>query len=93
MRGQHGQRWAVGGQSRGEPGDGLVEETQRRRPVVLASRVDEGGHRQAAAAGDVQKALDLRAYKGFRQFPKYEATFNDNAAAYYGQREKRGAAK
>jgi cyclase len=33
----------------------------------------------------VQNALDLRAYKGFRQFPKYEATFKDNAASYYGQ--------
>ena len=41
----------------------------------------------------VQKALDLRAYQGFRQFPKYEATFNDNAAAYYSQLEMRGAAK
>lgn len=33
----------------------------------------------------VKKALDLRAYNGLRQFPQYEATFKDNAAAYYGQ--------
>lgn len=41
----------------------------------------------------VIKALDLRAYKGFRQFPNYEATFKDNAAAYYAQLEKRGSQK
>jgi glyoxylase-like metal-dependent hydrolase (beta-lactamase superfamily II) len=36
-----------------------------------------------------QKALELSAYKSFRQFPNYEATFKDNAAAYYEQLEKR----
>ncbi|HKV95282.1 MAG TPA: MBL fold metallo-hydrolase [Candidatus Angelobacter sp.] len=41
----------------------------------------------------VQNALDLSAYKGFRQFPNYEATFKDNAAAYYHQLEKRKAKK
>lgn len=35
----------------------------------------------------VQKALALDAYKDLRQFPQYEATFKDNAAAYYKQLE------
>ncbi len=38
----------------------------------------------------IQKLLVLRAYEDFRQFPKYEATFKDNAAAYYSQLEHRG---
>jgi cyclase len=37
----------------------------------------------------VQKALVLSAYKNLRQFPQYEATFKDNAAAYYKQLESR----
>jgi hypothetical protein len=31
----------------------------------------------------------LRAYKDFRQYPRYEATFKDNAAEYYKQLDKR----
>ena len=41
----------------------------------------------------VQQGLNLSSYKGLRQFPNYEATFEDNAAAYYVQLEKRAAAK
>jgi cyclase len=37
----------------------------------------------------VQKALVLSDYKDLRQFPQYEATFKDNAAAYYKQLESR----
>ena len=37
----------------------------------------------------VQKALVLNDYKDLRQFPQYEATFKDNAAAYYQQLERR----
>jgi len=33
----------------------------------------------------VKKSLHLEKYKGFRQYPKYEATFADNAEAYYKQ--------
>jgi cyclase len=36
----------------------------------------------------VQNALVLSGYKDFRQFPQYEATFKDNAAAYYKQLER-----
>src|SRR6185312_13038698 len=39
----------------------------------------------------IQKSLALDVYKNFRQYPNYEATFKDNAAAYYGQLEKRQA--
>jgi hypothetical protein len=38
----------------------------------------------------IQKQLVLNAYKDLRQFPQYEATFKDNAAAYYSQLEHRG---
>jgi cyclase len=33
----------------------------------------------------VKKSLRLEKYKNFRQYPKYEATFADNAEAYYKQ--------
>ena len=39
----------------------------------------------------VQEKLDLHTYKDFRQYPKYEATFADNAAAYYRQLRERAA--
>jgi cyclase len=50
-------------------------------------------HAEGKTLAQVQKALDLSAYKGFRQFPNYEATFKDNAAAYYEQLEKRRSQK
>lgn len=37
----------------------------------------------------IQASLALDTYKNFRQYPNYEATFKDNAAAYYRQLEKR----
>jgi cyclase len=37
----------------------------------------------------VKQQIALPAYPYFRQFPKYEATFADNAAAYYHQLEQR----
>ena len=36
--------------------------------------------------------LDLSRYRDLRQFPQYEATFADNAAAYYAQLQARGRA-
>jgi hypothetical protein len=38
-----------------------------------------------ASLARIKEKLDLGKYKDFRQFPKYEATFRDNAAAYYQQ--------
>ena len=46
-------------------------------------------YRQGLPLKQVQAALALNAYKNFRQYPNYEATFKDNAAAYYRQLEKR----
>jgi len=37
----------------------------------------------------VQQGLKLTGYEDLRQFPKYEATFADNAAAYYGQLQRK----
>ncbi len=47
-------------------------------------------HRKGMKLPEIQKSLQLTAYEKFRQFPNYEATFADNAAAYYQQLEKRG---
>ena len=44
-------------------------------------------HDHGLSLEKVQKALALSAYKDLRQFPQYEATFKDNAAAYYKQLE------
>jgi cyclase len=43
--------------------------------------------RQGVPLARVQERLDLRSYGDFRQYPQYEATFKDNAAAYYKQLE------
>lgn len=46
-------------------------------------------YRQGMPLERVQAALALDAYKNFRQYPNYEATFKDNAATYYQQLTKR----
>ena len=45
--------------------------------------------RSGSSLGETQKRLDLHLYKDLRQFPQYEATFADNAAAYYHQLQQR----
>ena len=45
--------------------------------------------RQGMPLDRIQSSLTLDAYKNFRQYPNYEATFKDNAAAYYSQLKKR----
>jgi cyclase len=42
-------------------------------------------HSKGFTLAQVQGGLKLSQYDDLRQFPKYEATFADNAAAYYGQ--------
>ena len=42
-------------------------------------------YRQGMQLERIQSSLALDAYKNFRQYPNYEATFKDNAAAYYQQ--------
>jgi cyclase len=41
--------------------------------------------RQGKTLEQVKAGLDLRQFTGLRQFPQFEATFADNAAAYYRQ--------
>lgn len=45
--------------------------------------------RSGAPLEEVKQKLNLGQYQNFRQFPKYEATFADNAAAYYQQLQQR----
>jgi len=47
-----------------------------------------GMYRKGMPLDRIQAALALDTYKNFRQYPNYEATFKDNAAAYYRQLEK-----
>jgi cyclase len=46
-------------------------------------------HRKGLTLEQVKQTVALPAYDYFRQFPKYEATFADNAEAYYKQLEQR----
>jgi glyoxylase-like metal-dependent hydrolase (beta-lactamase superfamily II) len=47
-------------------------------------------HAKGMKLPEIQKSLQLNAYRSFRQYPNYEATFEDNAAVYYQQLENRG---
>ncbi len=49
-------------------------------------------HSNGLSLERIQKLLELSAYKDLHQFPQYEATFKDNAAAYYKQLESRKSA-
>ena len=53
----------------------------------LAELRDQVGrmYSQGLKLAQVQRGLKLSQYEDLRQFPKYEATFSDNAAAYYAQ--------
>jgi cyclase len=65
-------------------------ELQRFRNYLAALRDQVARmYREGLPLQQVQAALVLNAYKNFRQYPNYEATFKDNAAAYYRQLEKR----
>jgi cyclase len=45
--------------------------------------------RSGASLEEIKKKLDLHEFKDLRQYPQYEATFADNAAAYYQQLQRR----
>ena len=49
--------------------------------------------RSGASLAEVKKKLDMSRYKDLRQYPQYEATFADNAAAYYHQLQQRKGAR
>lgn len=63
----------------------------RRFRNYLADLRDQVGtmFRSGASLEEIQKKLNLNKYKDLRQYPKYEATFADNAAAYYHQLQQR----
>jgi hypothetical protein len=42
-------------------------------------------YRRGFTLAQVKRGLKMEKYQDLRQFPKYEATFADNAAAYYHQ--------
>lgn len=46
-------------------------------------------YRSGVALEEVKKRISLPEFADFRQFPKYEATFADNAETYYHQLERR----
>lgn len=46
-------------------------------------------HGKGFQLAQVQRGLKLTPYGDLRQFPKYEATFSDNAASYYGQLQRK----
>lgn len=48
-----------------------------------------GMYNQGLSLAQVKQKVDMHQYKALRQFPQYEATFADNAAAYYGQLQAR----
>ncbi|HEX4603748.1 MAG TPA: MBL fold metallo-hydrolase [Candidatus Angelobacter sp.] len=71
----------------------LATKTELRRfRNYLAALRDQVARMRAngLALERIQKLLVLAAYKDFRQYPQYEATFKDNAAAYYSQLEHKG---
>ncbi|HLW55252.1 MAG TPA: MBL fold metallo-hydrolase [Candidatus Angelobacter sp.] len=65
-------------------------ELQRFRDYLEELRTQVASmHAQGLSLTQIQQRLNMRAYQGMRQFPRFEATFSDNAAAYYRQLERR----
>lgn len=48
-----------------------------------------GMYRNGLSLEQIKKRISLPQFKDFRQYPRYEATFADNAEAYYHQLERR----
>jgi cyclase len=68
-------------------------ELQRFRNYLADLRDQVGRvHGNGLSLDRIQQRLELSSYRNFRQFPQYEATFKDNAAAYYKQLETRKSA-
>jgi len=66
------------------------DELRHFRGYLAALRDQVSGMvRQGKTLEQVKKSLHLRGYSDLRQFPQYEATFADNAAAYYRQLQAR----
>lgn len=66
-------------------------ELQRFRDYLAALRDQVSSmYRSGLSLDQIKQRITLPAFKDFRQFPKYEATFADNAEAYYRQLERHG---
>jgi cyclase len=52
-----------------------------------------GMYRDGLSLEQVKQRVSLPQFKAFRQYPKYEATFADNAGTYYRQLERRGGSR
>ena len=70
-----------------------TKEVERFRDYLSSLRDQVSGmYRSGLSLEQVKQRISLPAFKNFRQFPKYEATFADNAEAYFRQLERRGGA-
>ncbi|MGE5322773.1 MAG: MBL fold metallo-hydrolase [Actinomycetota bacterium] len=66
------------------------KELRRFRDYLAALRDEVAPmYRDGATLEQVKQRISLPQFSDFRQFPKYEATFADNAEAYYRQLERR----
>jgi len=66
------------------------EQLRRLRDYLAALRDQVGQlYRSGISLEQMEKSLKMQKYQNFRQYPQFEATFADNAAAYYHQLEKR----
>jgi cyclase len=67
-----------------------VKELRRFHDYLVALRDQvKAMHRDGLSLEQAKQRISLPAFKDFRQFPRYEATFADNAAAYYAQLRRR----
>lgn len=67
-----------------------TREVQRFRDYLSDLRDQVSGmYRNGLSLEQIKKRISLPQFKDFRQYPKYEATFADNAEAYYHQLERR----
>ena len=71
-----------------------VKELRRFRDYLAALRDQVAGmYRNGMSVEQVKQRISLPGFQDFRQFPKYEATFADNAETYYHQLQSRGHSK
>lgn len=68
-----------------------LSEVQHFRDYLADLRDQVAGmYRRGFTLAQVKRGLKMEKYQALRQFPQYEATFADNAAAYYQQLQRRG---
>lgn len=71
-----------------------VKELRRFRNYLAALRDQVAGmYRSGISVEQVKQRISLPEFQTFRQFPKYEATFADNAETYYHQLQSRGSSR